>query len=499
MKSHKRWMVDVGAEYLRRKGLTVTEYINTIICKNVPMDEFAILLLARMFHRHFGVVLRDYIWTTGIGITIEDCTIVFAYTGDLQFMDTYDIGNKPAVTANTLTFKVPEQEAPVNLSASQDMENSISNQISAEQDVSNDKENSASQENNTEKDVSQDKSAEKEQSEVSSDKENSTLKPRNRKRSHSSSTSASRKPHKRPKRNRNLRSSPSAVNRRKPAPRSSRNSKKELCVLTLDDILSKNCRRNSVPKNLKEKDPLQENMPEEVLSDHDQHSDHSSDYDSPSAEEIKMDKGHLTVTQHGIKKCVKKDKSVICPVCDSMQKSQRQLNIHMKAEHPTFKFHCGDCRKEYSHYNACYKHIVHTHYQARHPCDHCEKCFPYPGDLKNHMKTHTGEGLLPCTYPKCKKKFTSNKSMFQHLQSHSDQEWKCELCDPSKIYNTHSNYRQHVKGVHNPPSLKAYCGKPYKWPYQRVAHQKDCKKCEAAKAAQLCNTPHPRKLPIRKG
>ena len=196
MKNHKRWMVDVGAEYLRRKGLTVTEYINTIICKNVPMDEFAILLLARMFHRHFGVVLRDYVWTTGIGITIEDCTIVFAYTGDLQFMDTYDIGNKPAVSGNALTFKVPEQEAPVNLSASQDME-----AISAEQDVSNDKENcvsdakknSDSLENTTEKDASQDKSAEKEESDskVLSDKENSNLKHRNRKRSRSSSTSAS--------------------------------------------------------------------------------------------------------------------------------------------------------------------------------------------------------------------------------------------------------------------------------------------------------------------
>ena len=323
--------------------------------------------------------------------------------------------------------------------------------------------------------------------------------PKNHKRHHSSSSGAPRRPHKRPKKNRNLRFREPVASNCKPAATSSRNSKKELCVLTLDDILNRNHRRNSAPKNLKEKDPLKENMPEENFSEPEQHSDHSSDYDSPSEAEIKTENGQLTVTQHGIKKRVKKDKSVVCPVCDSMQKSQRQLNIHMKAEHPTFKFHCGDCKKEYSHYNACYKHIVHTHYQARHPCDRCKKCFPYPGDLKNHMKTHTGEGLLPCTFPKCKKKFTSNKSMFQHLQSHSDQEWKCELCDPPKIYNTHSNYRQHVKGVHNPPSLKAYCGKPYKWPYQWVAHQKDCDKCEAAKKAQISNTPHPCKLPIRKG
>ena len=109
-------MVDVGGEYLCRKGLTVTEYMNTIICKNVPMDEFAILLLARMFHRHFGIVLRDNVWTTGIGITIEDCSIVFAYTGDLQFMDTYEVETTPVKTANALKFTDPEQETPVNLS-----------------------------------------------------------------------------------------------------------------------------------------------------------------------------------------------------------------------------------------------------------------------------------------------------------------------------------------------------------------------------------------------
>ena len=430
MKSHKHWMVDVGAEYLRRKGLTVTEHINTIICKNVPMDEFAILLLARMFHRHFGIVVRDYVWTTGIGITIEDCSIVFAYTGDLQFKDTYELETTPVKTANALKFTDPEKETAVNLSASQDNVDNIDNEpdtgASKETDdiASKENDNSASKENDNSASKENDHSASKE-TDNSASKENDhseNIKPKNHKRRPSSSSGASRRPHKRPKRNRKLRSSEPVASKHKPAARSSCNSKKELCVLTLDDILNKNHRRNSAPKNLKEKDPLKENMPEENFSEPEQHSDHSSDYDSAAEEEIKTENRKLKVTQYGIKKRVKKDKSVICPVCDSMQKSQRQLNIHMKAEHPTFKFHCGNCKKEYSHYNACYKHIVRTHYQARYVCDHYEKRFPYPGDLKNHMKTHTGEGLLPCTYPKCKKKFTSNKSMFQHLQSHSDQE-----------------------------------------------------------------------------
>ena len=179
------------------------------------MDEFAILLIARMFHRYFGVVLRDYVWTTGIGNTIEDCTIVFAYTGDLKFMDTYDIGNKPAVPGNTLKFRTPEQETPVNLSASQDNMD-IEQENSVEKEDSNEKENSVSQESSVEKEdanekensVSQENSTEKENNEVSSDKENSAVKPTNRKMPHSSSSGVSRKPHKRHKQNRNLRSSP---------------------------------------------------------------------------------------------------------------------------------------------------------------------------------------------------------------------------------------------------------------------------------------------------
>ena len=91
------------------------------------MDEFAILLLARMFHRHFGIVLRDYVWTTGIGITIEDCSILFAYTGDLQFMDTYELQATPVKTSNALKFTDPDQETPVNLSVSQDNVDNIDN------------------------------------------------------------------------------------------------------------------------------------------------------------------------------------------------------------------------------------------------------------------------------------------------------------------------------------------------------------------------------------
>ena len=517
-------MVNVAFGFLHRKGLTVTEYTRNIVMNNVPMDEFGILLLARMFHRHFAVVMRDYVWTTGVGITVEDCTIVFAFYGDLNFLDTCETGKStgPSSLFPALKYSSPEQDEAVNLSAENDVlkdqnktgqkDTDNSTEVNLDlnidmalhlEDLHNTSSSGAKENVKTNRKPNR-KPNRKRNKSSSASKEN--VKPNrkpSRKRKRSQSTSGERKsfttkpPPKKPKR-RNLRSSdPVKVTT---TPRSSRNSAKQLFELSLDDVLSTKRKRSSAPTNLAEKDPLKEQLPDENLSDIENKSDHASEYETEvEEEEIKTEKGSLTVKQHGIKKRPKKDISVNCPVCSKTQNSQHKLNLHMKEVHPNFKFNCGECKKEYSHYNACYKHIVSVHYAPRHVCEVCNKGFAYPGRLTDHMKTHTGKGLLPCTYPKCKKKFTSNRSMFQHLQSHSDQQWKCNLCDPVKDFNTYSNYNQHVKGYHNPPSLKAPCGKVFKWQYQRTAHYKDCTECGTVRDARKNKAPHPRKLPIKKG
>ena len=87
-----------------------------------------------------------------------------------------------------------------------------------------------------------------------------------------------------------------------------------------------------------------------------------------------------------------------CPVCNVMHKSNRQLNNHMKEKYPKFKFQCAKCKKEFSSYNACYKHIVRRHYALRHKCDICGKGFAFSKERDDHMKTDTKKGLFPCTY-----------------------------------------------------------------------------------------------------
>ena len=156
-------------------------------------------------------------------------------------------------------------------------------------------------------------------------------------------------------------------------------------------------------------------------------------------------------------------KSIKCPVCDQDFDSTRLHNKHMRDKHPHFHYACSkdSCGKQFCTRNAAYKHVQ-RHYLLRFGCTMCDRRFQFPYQQANHIKTHTGKGKIPCTWPKCKKMFTCNKNMFQHLEAHQNERFYCEVCDPTKSdmkysFPTYSNLRQHKKGFHE-GSFKALCG-----------------------------------------
>ena len=149
----------------------------------------------------------------------------------------------------------------------------------------------------------------------------------------------------------------------------------------------------------------------------------------------------------------------------------------MKKDHPRFKYACSKCDEKFSTYNTCYKHTQ-KHYTLRYGCNSCDQRFQFPHQLKNHVKLHTNKGKVQCTWKGCKRMFTCNKNMFQHLEAHSDKTYECTNCDPKRIYQMYSNFRQHVKGYHG-SGFKSLCGITYKWPKQRREHQVDCDDCKS--------------------
>ena len=158
--------------------------------------------------------------------------------------------------------------------------------------------------------------------------------------------------------------------------------------------------------------------------------------------------------------------------------------------HPTLKFQCGICDEMYKTYNAAYRHTQ-THFQLHYKCDHCDHRSQYPGGITSHMRTHTKTELIPCTSRGCHRKFTSKKAMWQHLQSHSPDTWKCDQC--SKVFDTKSNFRQHMRGIHG-TGWRALCGHLCQWLYIHSKHQKECPKCQAIIEERANKPVNPRKF-----
>ena len=85
---HVEWIQDVGAMFLAKKGLSVSQYLENITSPKVPIDELGLLILARMYHAHIAVIMFDWCWTTGFNLVPMTCKYVFAYAGGVKFLTT---------------------------------------------------------------------------------------------------------------------------------------------------------------------------------------------------------------------------------------------------------------------------------------------------------------------------------------------------------------------------------------------------------------------------
>ena len=504
----------MGEKILQQKGLRVEDYANNITSGEVPLDEYGLLVVCRMYHIHIGVVLKDHVWYTNSENSSENCLFYLLYQGGVSFLDSCTANWGYASPNHALTFDLTNspQAQPLDYATNKENENgstpipnknplltlplNLSNESSTTLNQKLDELNKELDSKKEQKDRKQNLE-QTEQSDLKSELE-SNLGKKNRKKqnldksidSTGSSTSSQKRKRSRSRGGSMALWSSTNSNRKKPKSHSSRTSHraaKNKLTIDLDSLLCKNRTRNAKPKNLKEKDPILDALKKaddkvdlQILLDP---SDDDKKKKSIAVEEnISTDDSVVNVKSYGLKRNYsQKHRKFPCSEenCTEVKNTQGELNQHLQYDHKrTFKCSLCDCT-----YDTADGHDKHhkKHFKYNNICDICKYSCQFPGQLTVHMRKHTEDsaGKFPCPTRGGLSVLISKANLVAHQKIHENKTFTCAEC--KKDYSTDLHYKQHMQGKHSNGCI-TLCGIKYQWPDSKYRHEGgDCKECKKKK------------------
>ena len=159
-----------------------------------------------------------------------------------------------------------------------------------------------------------------------------------------------------------------------------------------------------------------------------------------------------------------------CTLAYTSFKRLKDLNTHHRIYHPLIYYNCRHCRK-----------CIYTpstwrfHQYCQRPklkkCTICNKFFLFESTLKQHRRSHSKIKMFRCIFGRCSQSYKHPQDLNQHVASHQDITFNCELCDKTFTQRcllkrhevVHTNLLTHVCG---------HCSKGFRHSAQLYRHKR---------------------------
>lgn len=147
--------------------------------------------------------------------------------------------------------------------------------------------------------------------------------------------------------------------------------------------------------------------------------------------------------QSHVKEFHEKKTAFLCKTCNKVFKKSSDLKKHERI-HTGVKPYVCECGKAFTHQTSLRHHKL-THNGSSEKlfvCSYCGKGFNYAGNLKVHIRKHTGQKPYKCKV--CFKAFARSANLNEHMCSHlSLKTHHCKICD--KSFTSSSALSKHKK------------------------------------------------------